>query len=119
MVRPWKPPDAATMCVRPVSRPILKAASTASAPELEKYTRPVRPKSARRRSASATGGSAVKRLETWPRVAIWSETARTTAGWAWPRAFTAMPPTKSTYSLPSASQTLAPSPRTSGMRGVP
>ncbi len=36
MVRPWKPPAAATMCVRPVSLPILKAASLASAPELAK-----------------------------------------------------------------------------------
>ncbi len=36
MVRPWKPPVVETMCGRPVSRPILKAASLASAPELEK-----------------------------------------------------------------------------------
>lgn len=45
MVRPWKPPWVATMCLRPVSRPILKAPSLASAPELQKYTRPSRPKS--------------------------------------------------------------------------
>ncbi len=36
MVRPWKPPAVETMWRRPVSRPILKAASLASAPELEK-----------------------------------------------------------------------------------
>lgn len=36
IVRPWKPPSVATMCGRPVSRPSLNAASTASAPELEK-----------------------------------------------------------------------------------
>lgn len=36
MVRPWKPPWVATMCGRPVSRPILKAPSLASAPELQK-----------------------------------------------------------------------------------
>ena len=36
IVRPWKPPSVATMWVRPVSRPILNAASTASAPELQK-----------------------------------------------------------------------------------
>lgn len=36
MVRPWKPPRVATMCGRPVSRPILKAPSLASAPELQK-----------------------------------------------------------------------------------
>lgn len=59
MVRPWKAPWVATMWVRPVSRPILKAASLASAPELAKYTRPGRPKSWSSRSARATGGSAM------------------------------------------------------------
>ena len=42
-----------------------------------------------------------------------SVTASTIAGWAWPRALTAMPPSRSTYSRPSASQTWAPSPRVS------
>ena len=37
-------------------------------------------------------------------------TASTRAGWAWPSALTAMPPSRSTYSLPSSSQTWAPSP---------
>lgn len=119
MVRPWKPPSVATMCVRPVIRPILKAASTASVPELQKSTRPGLPDSCSSRSARATVGSATKKLETWPRVAICSETARTTAGCAVPRALTAMPPRKSRYALPSASQKVAPSPRTNGSRGVP
>ena len=38
MVRPWKPPSAATTWVRPVRRVSLNAASLASAPELEKNT---------------------------------------------------------------------------------
>ncbi len=95
MVRPWKAPSVATTPVLPVSRPILNAASLASAPELAKNTRPGRPKSWSSRSASATGGSAMKRLETWPRLATCRETASTTAGWAVPSALTAMPPTKS------------------------
>ncbi len=119
MVRPWKPPSVATMCVRPVSRPILKAPSLASAPELQKNTLPSRPKRWSSCSASATGGSATKRLETCPREAIWVETASTIAGWAWPSALTAIPPTKSTYAVPSASHTVLPAPRTRGSRGVP
>ncbi len=119
MVRPWKPPSVATMCVRPVRRPILNAASFASAPELEKKTRPGRPEIWISRSARATGGSATYRLETWPREATWRDTASTIAGWAWPSAFTAMPPTKSAYSLPSASHTFAPWPRTSDSLGMP
>ncbi|CAM5744731.1 hypothetical protein SHIRM173S_01364 [Streptomyces hirsutus] len=119
MVRPWKPPSVATMWARPVSRPILNAASLASAPELQKYTRPSRPKSRRSRSASSTGGSATNRLETWPREAICRLTASTTAGWAWPSALTAIPPTKSVYSLPSASRTVAPAPLTRDSFGVP
>ncbi len=95
MVRPWKAPSVATMWVRPVSRPILKAASLASAPELQKKTLPSRPKRRSSRSARATVGSAMKKLEMWPREPIWRLTASTIAGWAWPRALVAMPPTKS------------------------
>ena len=40
MVRPWKPPSAATTWVRPVRRVSLNAASLASAPELVKKTLP-------------------------------------------------------------------------------
>ena len=40
MVRPWKAPSAVTTSGRPVSRLILNAASLASAPELQKKTRP-------------------------------------------------------------------------------
>ncbi len=118
-MRPWKPPAVATMWVRPVSRPILKAASLASAPELQKKTLPSRPKSCSSRSARATVGSAMKKLEMWPRDAICLPTASTIAGWAWPRALVAIPPTKSWYSRPSASHTFTPSPRTRGSRGVP
>lgn len=119
MVRPWKPPSVATMWVRPVSRPILNAASLASAPELQKKTLPSRPKSWSSRSARATVGSAMKKLEMWPREATCLLTASTIAGWAWPSALVAMPPTKSRYCRPSVSQTLRPAPRTRGSRGVP
>ncbi len=54
-----------------------------------------------------------------PRVEICAVTAATTAGCAVPRALTAIPAMKSVYSLPSASQSFEPSPRTSGIRGVP
>ena len=37
----------------------------------------------------------------WPSVCSCSVTAATSAGWAWPSALTAMPPSRSTYSLPS------------------
>ena len=69
MVRPWKPPSAATMWVRPVRRVSLNAASLASVPELEKNTRPLRRRAASSsRSASSTCGSLAKKFETWPRV---------------------------------------------------
>jgi hypothetical protein len=74
----------------------LNAASLASAPELQNSTRPGRPVSVSNSSASATGGSAAKKLLTWPSLPICSVTAVTTAGCAWPSAFTAMPDKKST-----------------------
>ena len=60
-----------------------------------------------------------KKLETCPRVDSCRVTASTTAGWAWPRALTAIPPRRSTYSLPSSSQTWAPLPRASTSCGGP
>ena len=35
-------------------------------------------------------------------------TASATAGWEWPSRFTAMPPTRSMYSLPWSSTTVSP-----------
>ncbi len=119
MVRPWKAPSAATRRVRPVRRVSLSAASLASAPELAKKTLPVAGTRASSRSASSTCGWEVKKLETWPRVDSWAVTASTRAGWAWPSALTAMPPSRSTYSLPSASHTWVPSPRVSTSFGGP
>ena len=94
-MRPWKAPSAATTDGRPVRRTILKAASFASAPELAKKTRPSRPVRASSRSASRSDGSLATRLDVWPSVATWVDTAWTTAGWACPRALTAMPATRS------------------------
>lgn len=119
--RPWKAPWAATMCFRPVRRVSLKPASLASVPELVKKTRPVSPPGTRASSASAssTCGWEVKKLETWPRDSIWEVTAETSAGWAWPSALTAMPASRSMYSLPSSSHTWAPSPRVRTSLGAP
>ena len=111
IVRPWKPPSATTTWVRPVRRVSLNAASLASVPELVKKTLPsagALPSSPSSFSASSTWGSLVKKLEMCPSVPSWLVTASTSAGWAWPSALTAMPPRRSTYSLPSASQTWAP-----------
>ena len=124
MVRPWKPPSAATTWVRPVRRVSLNAASLASVPELARNTRPgpaAPPGSASASSFSArrTWGSLAKKFEMWPSVESWSVTAATSAGWPWPRALTAMPPSRSTYSLPSSSQTCAPAPRASTIFGGP
>ena len=47
------------------------------------------------------------------------DTASTSAGWACPSELTAMPAIRSRYSLPSASQTRAPSPRVSATGGTP
>ena len=56
IVRPWKAPSAVITSGRPVSRLILKAISLASAPELQKKTRPGRPASSSSRSASSDAG---------------------------------------------------------------
>ena len=121
MVRPWKPPSAATTWVRPVRRVSLNAASLASVPELVKNTfagpAPDQRRRASRRARPAAG--LVKKLEMWPRVCSCSVTAATRAGWPCPSALTAMPPSRSTYSLPSSSQTWAPSPRTRVSFGGP
>jgi hypothetical protein len=47
----------------------------------------------------------VKKFETCPSVASWDEMTLVTKGCAWPSALTAMPPSRSRYCLPSASQT--------------
>ena len=124
MVRPWKAPSVATTWVRPVLRVSLNAASLASAPELAKKTLPrvvAAERESSRQSArrGATCGSVAKKFETWPSVCSWAVTASTSAGWAWPREFTAMPPSRSRYCLPASSQTYAPSPRVSTSLGGP
>src|SRR3546814_5485584 len=121
MVRPWNPCSIATTCVRPVRRVSLKAASLASVPELEKNTLPDpwAPSSASSFSASSTCGAVAKKFDVCPSVPSCVLTASTSAGWAWPNEFTAMPPRKSRYSLPSTSHTREPSPRASTSLGAP
>ena len=119
MVRPWKAPTVETILVRPVRRVILNAASFASVPELVKNTLPGASNRPSSFSASAICGAEAKKFETWPRVASCDVTADTTNGCAWPRQFTASPPSRSRYLLPSASHRYAPSPRTSTRFGAP
>ncbi len=97
VVRPWKAPSAATMPVRPVRRASLTAASIASVPLLQKKTAQPSgaPASVSSRSASSTCGMEVKKFETWTSCPACLEIAVTRAGWLWPRALTAMPPTRS------------------------
>ena len=97
MVRPWKPPSAATMRVRPVRRDSLTAASIASVPELAKKTAEPdgAPATSSSRSASSTCAVVVKKLETCTSRAAWALTAATTAGCAWPSTLTAMPASRS------------------------
>ena len=97
VLRPWNAPSAATIRVRPVRRASLTAASTASVPELAKKTAEPGGAAATSssRSASSTCAVVVKKLETCTRRAACALTASTIAGWAWPRAFTAMPASRS------------------------
>ncbi len=112
-MRPWKAPSQATQPPPGRSRrDSFSAASFASAPELVNSTRlsgPA-PTSALSRSASSMPGAWAARLLVWPSVLICRVTASTTAGWAWPSRLTAMPPSRSTYCVPSTSQTVAPLP---------
>ena len=97
VVRPWKAPSAATMPVRPVRRASLIAASSASVPLLQKKTADPSGAPARdsRRSASSTWGTEVKKFDTCTSCPACFDTAATSAGWLWPSALTAMPPTRS------------------------
>ncbi len=87
MVRPWKAPSRARILVRVgelLRRASLKAASSASVPELVKKTLEPTGALARARSFSARAiwGGLVKKFETWPRVAAWFEMAAVSRGWA-------------------------------------
>src|SRR5829696_3866026 len=83
------------------------ASMVASVPELAKRHSGT-PK--RRASSSATTMASEVGWAKWVPLATRSLTAATTAGWAWPTAMTPKPPCRSTYSLPSASQTREPRP---------
>jgi len=101
-VRPWNEPYAASTWWRsgppwrwPWRRASLMAHSLASAPELEKKTRPPPPSSWSRRAARRGWSHSGNRFETWRRVRAWSASASATAGWACPSDVTAIPPRKS------------------------
>ena len=104
-VRPWKALKNETMrflcgaMPLPRLRASLKAASLASAPELQKNTRSAKVASVSA-LASFSAGSLVITLERCQSLPACSVSAFTITGCAWPRTFTAMPPAKSMYSLP-------------------
>ena len=103
IVRPWKPPSAATTVPRPVRRASLNAASFASVPELAKNTRPPRvpagSSSASSRSARRTVGSFMTRLLVCPEhVDLGADRRRPLRGGRGPSEFTAIPATRSRYS---------------------
>ena len=80
----------------------------ASVPELQNRHRGS-PNRAARFSATTTASSVG--WAKWVPRSILARIAATTAGWAWPTAMTPYPLWRSTYSLPSASQTFEPTPR--------
>src|SRR5512134_163303 len=117
-VRPWNDPSSTTnSCLPPFPRSAdhfrasLIAASFASVPLLQKKTFPPMVASERSLPTSAWTGT-WNRLETCRRLLACTVIARVTSGCVWPRSATAIPPRKSRYSLPSASKSRAPSPRT-------
>ena len=80
MVRPWKPFSTATTPGLPVAlRAYLIAASTASAPELQKNAR-APPKRSERSEASSVIGSDHHRLETCQSRSSWAAAASRGAG---------------------------------------
>ena len=85
MVRPWKPPSAATT-VGPAGAPadlerglVGLGAGVAEEHPARRGRQVEQPLGQRERRL------VMERLETWPSVATCSVTASTTAGWAWPR----------------------------------
>src|SRR5581483_7793368 len=111
-VRPWKEPASATIPGRPVAlRAYLIAASTASAPELQKNERPP-PKRSDSFSASSSTSSVQYRFDVCQRRSSCARAAASGAGWQWPSPTTAMPATKSRYRSPLAATSQEPSPRT-------
>jgi len=105
---------AATIFVRPVAaRANLIAASTASEPELERKTRLSLEGAAARSFSTKRDFAAVPKVgPTWISSLACAAIASATSGWQCPRFATPKFPPQSTYSVPSASQRVAPNPRT-------
>ena len=102
--------------LRPVwSSASRSAISLASVPEFVKKLFS-QPPGARRASFAATStiGWVGKSVETCWSVSTCSWIARFTSGWQCPRPTVTIPPKKSRYRFPSASQTCFPCPRTMG-----
>ena len=90
-------------------RTSFRAASLASAPELQKNTADPNDRS-HSRSASRFIGAFQYRFETCISRAACSWIAATTCGWQWPVLHTATPERKSRYSTPSESTSTQPEP---------
>ena len=106
---PWYEPSILTIVSRPVAARATRIASiVASVPEFTN-----RICSSWNRSQIASASATVVSVVT-AKWMPWSATARiasTIFGCAWPTTLTPKPPWKSTYSLPSTSQTFEPCPR--------
>ena len=106
---PWYAPAIFTTSSRPVcARAIRIASITDSVPEFVKRQRG-KPKRKDRFSATSTASSVGR--PKWVPSRWRAVTAAVIAGWAWPCTIALKPLWKSRYSLPSTSQTRAPSPR--------
>ena len=93
--------------------------SFASAPLLQKKTRPLPNVFFTMISARRGIFSFRKRLDTCTSVCAWRQIASVTAGWQCPRLQTEMPDEKSRYLRRFASYRLTPPPRTNSVDGVP
>jgi len=94
-----------------------RAASTASVPDPTKnaFAGFVTGASSTSRSASRTIGSMRYSVEVCAILPACSRSASTSRSWACPEMVVTIPPKRSRYSLPSESQTVVPSPRTSSI----
>ena len=105
---PWYDPSILQTTSRPVAARATRMASmVASVPELAK--RSISSPKRRQISSPHSTASSVVTAKCVPRPAA-SAIASTTRGWAWPAIMAPKPPWKSTYSLPSWSQTRLPRP---------
>ena len=121
MVRPWKPPSSTTKSppgaapARELDRALDRLGARVAEEHLAAERQLRQPLGQPHAAARCRRGC--PRASSRPAC---SRTASTTRGWQWPSCATEMPARKSRYSLPSASHSRVPSPRTNstGLRRV-